>query len=114
MQYVQVRELVNSFQLMEGDDTVAWRWCASGQFSSSSAYDVMFLRQSATQGAKQLWKVIAPPEDKFFLWLAIQDRTGADLGMASLMMQTVHCVCNTTRRSTICCSTVSTTVKFGS
>jgi hypothetical protein len=74
MQYVQVRELVDSFQLMEGDDMVAWRWCASGQFSSSSAYDVMFLGQSTMQGAKQLWKARALLEHKFFLWLAIQDR----------------------------------------
>jgi hypothetical protein len=48
IQYVQVRELVDSSQLMEGDDMVT---C---QLSSSSAYDAMFLGQSATQGAKQL------------------------------------------------------------
>jgi hypothetical protein len=74
MQYVQVRELVDSFQLMEGNNTVAWHWCASGQFSSSSAYDAMFLGQSTTQGAKQLWKASAPSEHNFFLWLAIHDR----------------------------------------
>jgi hypothetical protein len=33
-----------------------------------------FLGQSATQGAKQLWKARALAEYKFFFWLANQDR----------------------------------------
>jgi hypothetical protein len=52
MQYMQVWELVDLFQLTEGDDMVTWRWCGSCQFSSSSAYDAMFLGHSAMQGAK--------------------------------------------------------------
>jgi hypothetical protein len=43
------------------------------QFSSSSAYDAMFLGQSVMEGAKQLWKARAPAEYKFFFWLANQD-----------------------------------------
>jgi hypothetical protein len=70
---VQLRELVDEIQLTEQKGVVMWKWCSSGAFSSRSAYTVMFLGQSAMPEASILWKIKAPAENKFFLWLAMQD-----------------------------------------
>jgi hypothetical protein len=50
MQYVKVRDLTDGVQLNNDDDVVAWRWCSSGHFSSSFAYEAMFIGQSRMQG----------------------------------------------------------------
>jgi hypothetical protein len=55
-------------------DRIIWKCTASSQYSSSSAYAAMFLGQSVLLGAKELWKVNAPNEFRFFFWLAMQDR----------------------------------------
>ncbi|OEL17391.1 hypothetical protein BAE44_0021590, partial [Dichanthelium oligosanthes] len=52
-------------------DRVIWRWCPSGLYSCSFAYQAHFVGQSALLGAKELWKVKAPNEFRFFFWLAI-------------------------------------------
>jgi hypothetical protein len=118
MQYVHVCELDDWVQLRDGDDTVAWRWCGSGKFSSSSAYEAMFLSQSEMQGAKQLWKARASAEHKFF-FSGSPSRTGAGqmiaiIGMASLMMRVVRYVCNMMRGLITYCSIVCTIAKYGS
>ncbi|OEL31369.1 hypothetical protein BAE44_0007612, partial [Dichanthelium oligosanthes] len=59
---------------LQDHDRIVWKWCPSGQYSCSSAYQALFLGQSALLGAKELWKVKAPNEFRFFFWLAIQDR----------------------------------------
>jgi hypothetical protein len=40
----------------------------------SSAYGAMFFISSELLGARQLWKIKAPSEHKFFAWLVLQDR----------------------------------------
>ncbi|OEL28368.1 hypothetical protein BAE44_0010616 [Dichanthelium oligosanthes] len=55
-------------------DRVIWKWCPSGLYSCSSAYQAFFVGQSALLGAKELWKVKAPNEFRLFFWLAIQGR----------------------------------------
>ncbi|OEL37464.1 hypothetical protein BAE44_0001517, partial [Dichanthelium oligosanthes] len=59
---------------LQEHDQVIWKWCASGQYSCSSAYQAMFLGQTALAGAKVLWKVKAPNEYRFFFWLVLHDR----------------------------------------
>jgi hypothetical protein len=54
-----------------------WRWTSSGLYSSSSAYAAFFHNQTVLAGAKEVWRIKAPHEHKFFLWLAIQDRCSA-------------------------------------
>jgi hypothetical protein len=75
MQYVQVREKLEAFALdpASSDNTVS-RWCSSGVYFVSSAYNAMFHGQSELLGTKYLWKVKAAVEFKFFFWLALQDR----------------------------------------
>jgi hypothetical protein len=65
MQYLPVRDLIDGVHLSDIDDVVTWRWCSSGLFSSSLAYEAMFIGQAGMQGAKQLWKARAPMEYKF-------------------------------------------------
>jgi hypothetical protein len=57
--------------LTDQDDSVSWRWCSFGSFSSRSAYAAMFVSQAGMPGSNILWKTIAPAENKFFLWLSM-------------------------------------------
>jgi hypothetical protein len=60
-QYLQVRPMLDAVVLtLRSPDRVTWRWSASGQYSTHSAYHVMFLSQCSMLGAKELWRVKAP------------------------------------------------------
>jgi hypothetical protein len=75
VQFVQLRQRLQNFVLHPSlQDRVVWKWCASGQYSCSSAYQAMFLGQTALAGAKELWKVKAPNEYRLFFWLVLHDR----------------------------------------
>lgn len=56
------------------EDSLIWKWSSACQYSSSSSYKAMFLGQLALLGTKELWKVRASNEYKFFFWLAIQNK----------------------------------------
>jgi hypothetical protein len=69
-QYLLLQQRLDSVHLEPVvEDQVAWRWSASGSYSASSAYGAMFYGSSELLGARQLWKVCAPGEHKFFGWL---------------------------------------------
>jgi hypothetical protein len=55
-------------------DRMVWKWSPSGSYLVSSAYAAMFHGQTQLLGTKEVWKVKASAEVKFFIWLAIQDR----------------------------------------
>lgn len=55
-------------------DVFIWRWMSNGEFTSSSAYEALFLGQSALPGARVLWKTRAPNKCRFFLWLCLHGR----------------------------------------
>jgi hypothetical protein len=75
VQYVRLRERLQSVVLDPyTSDHMVWKWSPSGSYSASSAYAAMFHGQTQLLGAKEIWKVKAPAEVKFFIWLAIQDR----------------------------------------
>ncbi|OEL24169.1 hypothetical protein BAE44_0014812, partial [Dichanthelium oligosanthes] len=75
VQFLQLKQRLQGTVLDPASlDRVVWKWCPSGQYSCSSAYQAFFLGQSALLGAKELWKVRAPNEYRLFFWLAIQDR----------------------------------------
>jgi hypothetical protein len=116
MQHVKVRELIDGV-MNSDEDTVAWRWCHSGKFSSSSTYAAMFIGQSGMQGAKQLWKARAAMEYKFFLWLVFQDNAGLVIGFndtALLVMRTAPCARSMLKKLTTCSLHVFIIAKFGS
>jgi hypothetical protein len=66
IQYVQIRAIVDAVVLTDQEDSVAWRWCSSGEFTSKSTYSAMFIGETGLNGAKELWKTRAPLEYKFF------------------------------------------------
>jgi hypothetical protein len=72
IQYIQLREMVEETVLNpEVQDSTLWRWSSSGAYVAHSAYEALFLGQSATWGAKELWKVRAPNKCRMFVWLML-------------------------------------------
>jgi hypothetical protein len=69
VQYVDVRQRTQSTILDSMlQDHLEWRWTVFG------LYNVLFVGQHSTAGAKELWKVKAPDKCRFFMWLAILGR----------------------------------------
>jgi hypothetical protein len=67
LQYLDVRQRLQQVRLSQNvSDRFAWRWSASGNYSSRSAYTAMFFGEASILGAKELWKVRAPKKCKFF------------------------------------------------
>jgi hypothetical protein len=54
-------------ELSDQEDSVAWRWSISGEFTSRLAYATMFIGETGLHGAKELWKARAPSEYRFFI-----------------------------------------------
>lgn len=52
-------------------DRFVWKWSADGKYSVSSSYRAFFAGSSSLLGAKELWRVKAPPKVKLFFWLAL-------------------------------------------
>lgn len=75
IRFLQLSDQLQELQTDSSEhDKVIWRWTASGQFSTASAYRSMFLGQYHILGAKELTRTRAPPRAKFFMWLALLGR----------------------------------------
>jgi hypothetical protein len=71
LQYLDARQCIDHIQLqVEELDRFVWHWTASGQYSSKSAYESLFVGESSILGAKELWKSRAPNKCRFFILLA--------------------------------------------
>jgi hypothetical protein len=55
-------------------DSFRWKFSASGDYSTRDTYLACFEGHTALPAAKQVWLSFAPGRQKFFGWLAIQDR----------------------------------------
>jgi hypothetical protein len=66
MQYLHLRQQLDAIALSPGVDRMIWKWNVSGQYSSSSAYTGCYTASRQLLGAKELWKVKAWNEFKFF------------------------------------------------
>jgi hypothetical protein len=74
VQYLHLRERIQQVALQpDVQDSFTWRWLASGEYSSRSAYAALHLGQTELLGAKQVWKAKAPREFKFYMWLVLHD-----------------------------------------
>jgi hypothetical protein len=75
VQYLHPRERIDQVVLqLDVNVSVAWRWSSSGVYSVSSEYAALLHGQTSLFQVKEVWKVKAPMEHKFFLWLVLQDR----------------------------------------
>jgi hypothetical protein len=50
------------------------KFCASGNYSASSAYKALFQGSIGFEPAERVWKSWAPRKCKFFIWLVEHDR----------------------------------------
>lgn len=72
LDYLRLWGIVQNVQLtVDALDVLRWSWSASMSYSSSSAYQALFLGASRPLGAKELWKVSALAKVKHFFWLAL-------------------------------------------
>lgn len=53
------------------DKFVVWKWSADGSYSSRATYKAFFAGATELLGAKELWKVKAPPRLKLFFWYVL-------------------------------------------
>jgi hypothetical protein len=75
VQYLELRQQLDQVLLQVGtQDRLEWRWLASAQFSTQSAYQAMFLCQFSVLGAKELWKIKALGKCLFFKWQVLLSR----------------------------------------
>jgi hypothetical protein len=74
VQYIRVWGLLLDFTLTEAVDRFIWKWTASDEFSSASAYIALFFGRSSLLGASHLWKTQAPGRVRFFGWLVLHGR----------------------------------------
>ena len=60
--------------LSEVADSFRWRWTTNGKYTAMSAYAALHQGSVRFQGAARIWKNWAPPNVKFFVWLAARQR----------------------------------------
>jgi hypothetical protein len=71
-QFLKVWELLQDVTLDPlVSDRFVWKWSPDGKYS---AYWAFFFGLMKLHGAKELWRVKAPPHIKFFFWLALHRR----------------------------------------
>jgi hypothetical protein len=71
VQYIRIWDLLLNFDLTDIPDRFIWKWTASGEFSSASAYWVLFFGRSPLRGVSQLWKTKTSGRVRFFGWIVL-------------------------------------------
>jgi hypothetical protein len=81
---ISVRVIVEFLELCEVLDAVVlqpairdrhiWKFSASGDYTTSSAYKALFLGSVQFEPAERVWKSWAPRKCKFFIWLVEHNR----------------------------------------
>jgi hypothetical protein len=75
LQYLDAQQCIDPIHLHADEpDHFVWRWTASEQYNSISAYKAMFVGESSIMGVKELWKTRAPNRCRFFIWLSLHGR----------------------------------------
>ena len=74
IEYLQLWDCVQGFQLSEQEDKHIWNLEAGGCYSSKSAYRAYFFGSIPFEPWRRLWKSWAPNKCKVFLWPAIRNR----------------------------------------
>lgn len=75
MDYFHLWDIVQGTQLTDTTDRLLWKWDVSSTYSASSAYKALFMGAARPLGAKELWKVSAPPRVKHSFWIAMHKRS---------------------------------------
>ena len=74
-EYLNVWDLIQEVVLQHDvEDVHKWRFEASGQFSTKSAYEALFIGSVYFAVGKLIWGTWAPKKCKFFMWLVAHNR----------------------------------------
>jgi hypothetical protein len=73
-QYLQLCEVIESFQLPNSNDQHVWIFSNDGLYTSKPAYRVFFIGAESFEPWKRIWKSWAAPKCKTFVWLAINNK----------------------------------------
>ncbi|CAM0912886.1 unnamed protein product [Alopecurus aequalis] len=74
VQYLKLWQAISAVEAVGEADDFVWKWTASGQFTSRSAYLAFFEGSTVLPGAPQIWHSFAPLKVRFHAWLALRDR----------------------------------------
>lgn len=58
----------------ELQDSISWRWTASGQYSAKSAYDALLIGRIPSTVMPKVWKTKAIPKCRMHAWLLLQNK----------------------------------------
>jgi hypothetical protein len=74
-EFLELCEVLDAVVLQPGiRDRHLWKFSASGEYTTSSAYKALFLGSVQFEPAERVWKSWAPGKCKFFIWLVEHNR----------------------------------------
>jgi hypothetical protein len=74
-EFLELCEVLDAVVLQPGiRDRHLWKFSASGDYTTSSAYKALFLGSVQFEPAERVWKSWAPGKCKFFIWLVEHNR----------------------------------------
>ncbi|WVZ50362.1 hypothetical protein U9M48_001621 [Paspalum notatum var. saurae] len=75
VEYLQLWDTLADFELHPGiEDQHIWNPSSTGEFSTQPAYCSFLVGAVGFEPWKEIWKTWAPPQCKFFIWLAVLNR----------------------------------------
>jgi hypothetical protein len=73
--FVDLWNSIETMQLNDNDDTIAWTSAADGSYSVSSAYLACFQERPLKPNLASIWQVRVEGKVRFFFWLILQNQT---------------------------------------
>jgi hypothetical protein len=73
--FLTLSEVIADYSINVGvPDKHIWKFSPIGQYSSKSAYDMLFLGSTSFGAYERVWESWAPSKCSFFLWLVMHNR----------------------------------------
>jgi hypothetical protein len=73
--FLTLSEVIADFSLSVGvPDKHIWKFSPTGQYSSKSAYDMLFIGSTSFGAFERVWESWAPSKCSFFIWLVMHNR----------------------------------------
>jgi hypothetical protein len=73
-EYVALFQCLQSVQLSEDEDEIQWRWTASKQYTTKSAYEIQLFGSFQPFKASLIWHAKTEHRHKLFAWLVDQEK----------------------------------------
>lgn len=73
-EFIKLWHLVQQVELNDEEDSITWKWTASGSYTCKSAYLVQHQGSHSPFKATPIWRPNAEGKQKIYAWLALQDR----------------------------------------